>query len=257
MLMDYYFIKRTDSDFIGQYTADEIRAKMASGEFEPNFQATPTRGLSYSHFNKAGFSDWVSLVDLLSATTPPPPPSVSPPPIVTPPSPAEAKQSKSSATKGCLGCLGVIVGIILLLGIMGSLFGPSDSGKNDSDKAQDRQPDPALAGELQAWLSSGPWKCVDAASKGGEGFPGIMKGATFQFTASQLRISGGGAEATHTYRIESVSKSVNAGADLFASLRIGSSEESLLKLKPEGGFDFAGMSWGDGAWTLKLARSQR
>lgn len=153
--------------------------------------------------------------------------------------------------------MGVIVGGLVLLGIIGAIVGPSDSTKTDSPKAADQQPDAALVSELQTWLSTAPWKCVDATSKGGEGFPGIMKGATFEFTTSQLRISGGGAEATHTYRIKSVSRSVTAGADLFATLRIGTGEESLLKLKPERGFDFAGMSWGDGAWTLKLARSQR
>lgn len=175
----------------------------------------------------------------------------------TPPPPNEGKQSTQSAAKGCLGCLGVVVGLVILVGIIGAIFGPSDSGTTDSPKAADRQPDAALVSELQTWLSTAPWKCVDATSKGGEGFPGIMKGATFEFTTSQFRISGGRAEATHTYRIESVNRSVNAGADLFATLRIGTGEESLLKLKPEGGFDFAGMSWGDGAWTLKLARSQR
>lgn len=111
-----------------------------------------------------------------------------------------------------------------------------------------------LKDQLAEWLGRGAWTCVEATSRKGDGFPGLMKGARFEFSHAELRVSGTGAEARHPYRVLKAMPSTNPDGVVFGLLQVGGTEESLLQLKAEGGADVAGMSWGAGAWTLKLVR---
>ena len=117
--------------------------------------------------------------------------------------------------------------------------------------------DAMLVNKLQAWLTAGSWTCVGATSQSGDGFPGIMKGATFDFRNGQLHVWGQGASATHPYALGRVTRSANGAAELYGVLRIGDGEESVLQLSPNNGLETAGLTWGKGAWTLKLIRSNR
>ncbi len=137
-----------------------------------------------------------------------------------------------------------------------------DKDKEKSSSTSQNQPaetqkaaDPVLIKELQTWLSSSSWKCVDAD---GGSAAGMMKGAKFEFSPTRIRIQGDGVEVAHDYSIVSIRNSGGAGGCvMFATLKLGNgNEESLMKLEPDSGFEFAGMSWGKGECTMKLARNQ-
>ena len=111
-----------------------------------------------------------------------------------------------------------------------------------------------LRDQLAAWLEEGAWTCVEATSKKPGGAPGLMKGAHFEFSHAGLRVWGNGAEARHPYRVLKARPSTNPGAHLHGTLQVGNTEEFLLQLDSKDGTDVAGLSWGSGAWTLKLVR---
>lgn len=111
-----------------------------------------------------------------------------------------------------------------------------------------------LRDQLAAWLEESPWTCVEATAKESGGASGLMKGAHFEFSHAGLRVWGDGAQARHPYRVLKARRSTNPGARLHGTLQVGNTEEFLLQLDSKDGTDVAGLSWGSGAWTLKLVR---